>query len=256
MKKCYFLVVFVLAFCVAMLVSAGVYYFDQAGYGWFIGLISCAGVLSLIWLFWLLRRVSDVLGSIVKMLKDRNVDSISNDVVSLKSTGLNNLKASLATCFSGLSEWNVELEEQKQSLCVENKLLKRQKANAEAIILSICDAVIVDESGKVVMANEAAGQLFDFDCRKVKYKALDDVVTQDKKKFVELLEKIRASKTPSARRELELTVEGEPRILDCVFSYIAGESQACSGVVAVLHDITREKEISQMKNDFVNHVSR
>jgi two-component system, OmpR family, phosphate regulon sensor histidine kinase PhoR len=27
------------------------------------------------------------------------------------------------------------------------------------------------------------------------------------------------------------------------------------GVVAVLHDITREKEISQMKNDFVSHVS-
>ncbi|MDO8302616.1 MAG: ATP-binding protein, partial [Sedimentisphaerales bacterium] len=28
-----------------------------------------------------------------------------------------------------------------------------------------------------------------------------------------------------------------------------------AGVVAVLHDITREKEISQMKNDFVSHVS-
>ena len=57
------------------------------------------------------------------------------------------------------------------------------------------------------------------------------------------------------RHELTFTRDGRPAVYDGVFSCLFDEKQEAAGVVAVLHDITREKEISQMKNDFVSHVS-
>ena len=45
------------------------------------------------------------------------------------------------------------------------------------------------------------------------------------------------------------------KFFDCIVSSVFDENQQLSGVVAVLHDITREKEIAKIKNDFVSHVS-
>ncbi|KKL25088.1 hypothetical protein LCGC14_2408820, partial [marine sediment metagenome] len=57
------------------------------------------------------------------------------------------------------------------------------------------------------------------------------------------------------RWEFEFLEDGKPKTFDCVVSCVYDERERVCGMVAVLHDITREKEISQMKNDFVNHVS-
>lgn len=46
----------------------------------------------------------------------------------------------------------------------------------------------------------------------------------------------------------------EKKTYDCIISCVRDDKDKICGVVAVLHDITREKEISQM-NDFVSHVS-
>ena len=45
------------------------------------------------------------------------------------------------------------------------------------------------------------------------------------------------------------------RIHTIRLSLVCWKRRTVSSVVAVLHDITREKEVSQMKNDFVSHVS-
>jgi len=50
------------------------------------------------------------------------------------------------------------------------------------------------------------------------------------------------------------TLGEQPHVFDTIVSCVY-EGPKVSGVVAVLHDVTREKEISQMKNDFVSHVS-
>jgi len=56
------------------------------------------------------------------------------------------------------------------------------------------------------------------------------------------------------RRELTFGLEQELHTFDTIVSCVQ-EGQTVLGVVAVLHDVTREKEISQMKNDFISHVS-
>jgi two-component system phosphate regulon sensor histidine kinase PhoR len=57
------------------------------------------------------------------------------------------------------------------------------------------------------------------------------------------------------RREIEFSEQGERKTYDCIVSCVYDQSQQVCGVVAVLHDVTREKQIQQMKNDFVSHVS-
>ncbi|GAG11326.1 unnamed protein product, partial [marine sediment metagenome] len=59
----------------------------------------------------------------------------------------------------------------------------------------------------------------------------------------------------ATKREFEFSQDGKPKTFDCVVSCVFDQREQICGTAAVLHDITREKEISQMKNDFVSHVS-
>jgi two-component system phosphate regulon sensor histidine kinase PhoR len=50
-------------------------------------------------------------------------------------------------------------------------------------------------------------------------------------------------------------MDGQPKTFNCIVSCVHDDKEQPCGAVAVLHDITREKQIQQMKNDFVSHVS-
>jgi two-component system phosphate regulon sensor histidine kinase PhoR len=131
----------------------------------------------------------------------------------------------------------------------------------EAIIYSIRDAVIViDEFDKLLMANEAAEDIFDFEFKNSQHNPIGDLINSGnddsgEKEFVNLVRQSSKGKVRHTRREIDLLRNDEPRAYDCIVSCVHDQSEQISGVVAVLHDITREKEIAQMKNDFVNHVS-
>ncbi|UCE50088.1 MAG: PAS domain-containing protein, partial [Phycisphaerales bacterium] len=115
--------------------------------------------------------------------------------------------------------------------------------------------IVVDEFDKLLMANEAAGQLFDFDFRQSQHKHLGELIKEDKREFADFLSRSKQSKGQATRQEIEFMDKAEPRTFDCIVSCVYDQDRKVCGAVAVLHDITREKEISQMKNDFVGHVS-
>jgi two-component system phosphate regulon sensor histidine kinase PhoR len=149
-----------------------------------------------------------------------------------------------------------ELQQQIGQLQIQIQLSNRQKQNTEAIIYSISDAVIVvDESDRLLMANEAAGKLFSFDHKDSHLIPIHELIGHDKKEFIEFVHKIRNTKARSKRHELEFIENDRLHAYDCILSCIYDHRDMVCGIVAVLHDITREKEISQMKNDFVSHVS-
>ena len=146
------------------------------------------------------------------------------------------------------------LNRQVGDLNIQLQLLQHQKRNTEEIIYSIRDAVIVtDTAEKILLANQAAGELFEFDCKNAKFKPIDRMT--DNQEFVEIIRQSRQSKTRHVKRELIIDNEGDQKTYDCIISCIHDSRDQVAGVVAVLHDVTREKEISQMKNDFVSHVS-
>ncbi len=149
-----------------------------------------------------------------------------------------------------------QAEELYRDLKLDVQLSEHKKLNTEAIIYSIRDAVVVvDSNDRVSMANDAAGKLFSFDCKQIELSPITELVNVDQKEFIDFLVSVRKNKAKATRRELDFMVDNAVRTFDCIVSCIHdGKGQVC-GAVAVLHDVTREKEVAQMKNDFVSHVS-
>lgn len=216
------------------------------------GLCCTIGAVGVIWFGWYWLRMAGGISAIAKWLKDDKKSELEmkNHVV------INELVEVINESFGDNADQIAELEYQVKDLQLQIKLSQRQKVNAEAIIYSIRDVVLViDEFGKLLMANEVAGKVFDFDYQNSQYKPIGELIASDKKEFVDFLLQSRKSKAKATKREIEFMVNGQQKTFDCIISCVYDNRKQVSGVVAVLHDITREKEISQMKNDFVSHVS-
>jgi len=140
-------------------------------------------------------------------------------------------------------------------LRIRARLSERQKRHTEAIIYSLRDAVVViDDQDRLVMANEPAARLLGFNAAEARGRPVMEVCGDKHQDFIEFLHQSAQSGVEGTRREMEFTLTDQPLVFDTIVSCVY-EGQKVSGVVAVLHDITREKEVSQMKNDFVSHVS-
>ncbi len=183
----------------------------------------------------------------------------------LKMTAMEQVGEAIGNRLDGYHNYTSELEKQVKDLQVQVQLIQRQRRNAEAIIYSIRDAVIViDEFDRLLMANEAAGRLFRFDFKSSQHKPIGELIDAGKNEFVDFLRQSRQSRVRATRREIVIADSGQriadtpnvkERTFDCIVSCVYEGKEKVCGVVAVLHDVTREKEISRMKNDFVSHVS-
>ncbi len=160
------------------------------------------------------------------------------------------------TCFVKNSEQQrketfSELEEKK----LEIQLLKRQKSNLEKIIQSINDAVIVtDPSERIILSNESARKLFGFDADIESAPNIQQVIKNSK--VSDLIIKSRTADLRGVKHEVLLGPETDPSTYEFVINTVKDhDTGQITGVISIFHDITREREVSQMKNDFVSHVS-
>jgi len=225
--------------------------------------VGAVGVICLSWCW--LKPVGRIT-SIAKWLKKDKAGAISHKMGfafappaitrSGRSPVIKALGAAIDERFERYTNHIAELEKQVKDLQIQVRLSQRREKNTEAIIYSIRDAVIViDEFGKLLMANEAAGRLFDFDFESSQHKPVSELIGPDQSKFADILGRSGQSKGRATRQEIKFLKDGKLKTFDCIVSCIYDQREQVGGTVAVLHDITREKEISQMKNDFVSHVS-
>jgi two-component system phosphate regulon sensor histidine kinase PhoR len=143
-----------------------------------------------------------------------------------------------------------------KELEIQLKVATAERQHAEAIIYSISDAVLVtDPFDELVLANESAARTFMFDLDRSRRSPVNQVLHDEK--LVELIRDMRQSNSKSGRRIVEHRVksDGEERIFKVTLSSVADHTENPAGVVTVLHDMTREKEVAEMKNDFVSSVS-
>ena len=174
------------------------------------------------------------------------------DIQRADSAAIESLKDEILQLTQDKAGLQNELKETK----VDIQLIQRRRENTEAIINSINDAVIVvDGFDKLVKANEAAGKLFKFDYEQSNHESIDELMGKANGDFVDFLKRSRQSCVRHKKREFEFVTDGEVKTCDCVVSCIFDGNDQVSEMIAVLHDITREKEIAKMKNDFVSHVS-
>ena len=157
---------------------------------------------------------------------------------------------------AGTDETVRQLRTDLQDVQVRSQLAERQKRQTEAILYSLRDAVlVVDGSDRLLMANEPAARLFGFDAEQARQEPLAEVIGRTHGEFVELLRQSRRSRHGGDQTGNGVHARRTgPTMFDTIVSCVQEDGKV-SGVVAVLHDVTREKEVAQMKNDFVSHVS-
>lgn len=237
--------------CIAALTGP---FHSGIGVGWRNHLVAwrliacCIGAVGVIILGLAYHRLAGAIASIARQLSCDSAGSMDLQAV----------ERAAATVQTRLQEGQKALrtlEAELGDLRIRSQLADRQKQHTEAIIYSLRDAVlVVDESDRLLMANAAAAQLFGFDPEQARYQPLEQSIEPAHKDFVQLIQRCRQSATEATRREMQFVRPDGPHTFDTIVSCVLERDQVL-GVVAVLHDITREKEVSQMKNDFVSHVS-
>ena len=204
-------------------------------------------------------RLAGAVTSIAILIKDDRGNAICTDkgfFTYLRKTKVDELCKTINEGFKDNVARIAEYDRQIKDFQIRIQLSHKREKNAEAIIYSIRDAVIVvDEYDRLLMANEAAGRLFNFDYSSSQHRPLNKLIGADQSEFAEFLSHSRKSKSQATRREIEISENGNRKTFDCIVSCVYDENRQVCGIVAVLHDVTREKQIQQMKNDFVSHVS-
>ena len=134
----------------------------------------------------------------------------------------------------------------------------------EAVLHALRDGVLVTNAfGDIVVANEAAGRILAFDPTQAIHRPLAEFVHD--RRFCQLISDTAETANFAERRHIEHEIsvaakEGgkpqvEPRVFEITLACIEDHKHEVAGVVTILHDLTRVREISQMKSDFVSKAS-
>lgn len=176
--------------------------------------------------------------------------------------GLSSRKNSSVPAFwaESLQQWSArqraaaeKARKEADQLRLELQLLQRQRTWGRDVLDSIRDAVlVVNERDQILYANPAAQQLLNLDAADC---SISLAGHQAAAALCEKIQRCRSGRIRHVRHELPLNLQGRPRIYEAVLSCLQESGPDSGAVVAVLHDISREREISQMKNEFVSHVS-
>jgi two-component system, OmpR family, phosphate regulon sensor histidine kinase PhoR len=175
------------------------------------------------------------------------------------------LSESLGAALASARRAAVDAELHARELEIRLKIADAEREHAQAIIYSISDAVVVtDPFDDVVLANESAARTFKFDLDNSQRTPVRKLVHDAK--VIELIRQMRQAGGRGGRRIVEHQVKhgDSTRTYKITLSTVADKPDPGSdkpagnevaGVVAVLHDVTHEREIAQLKNDFVSNVS-
>ncbi len=147
------------------------------------------------------------------------------------------------------------LNRRRRELELTSRVSEAERRNLEAILNAISDGVVVtDAFNEVTLANGAAARALSFELEQAIRRPLDEILTD-----VRLIKLIKDTRDagPTMRRSVEhkLREHATYQVTTTCVGGEASEKSASTGVVTVLRDITKDKEIAEMKSDFVSKVS-
>lgn len=146
------------------------------------------------------------------------------------------------------------LRREREELELQKALVDNRRNHLQAILYSIPEAVIVtDAFDQVILANGPAQKMFDFTLSAGQHKPLQECIHD--KELLRLLEETTRSSNRTVA-QYSRNGSGGRRWYDVILSVITDQKKDQSmGVLAILHDVTREREAARMKTDFVSSVS-
>ena len=133
--------------------------------------------------------------------------------------------------------------------------LTREEKKLTSVLNSVAEGIVyLDLDRKIVLTNPAAEHLLGL-AGDVAGESVDDLLESAVVEELFARERGARRRARSVSTEVSLTVGEETRALKVVSSAVTAGDDAPIGTVYVLDDITREKEIEQIKSDFVALVS-
>lgn len=138
-----------------------------------------------------------------------------------------------------------------------NQRLFDEKEMSEGIMRHLAEGlVVVDKNGRIVVMNPAAQKLLEAETKDIVGKTLAESL---KKEHLMAVAKSYGSHKPDGRvtEEIELDTKDETtkKVIRASSAVVEDEEGKTVGMVSVLSDITREKEIEEMKSHFVSLVT-
>lgn len=149
-------------------------------------------------------------------------------------------------------------QEYKRELEIQARVAEAERRQTEAVIFSICEAVLVTDSfDEIRLVNPAAEALFGFRLEEVYRRPVDEVLPDP-----ELLELVRQVRRPNHHNkpihrlwERPDPDSGKTISWKLFVSGVLDAGRDLIGVVIIIHDVTAEKEIERLKDDFISSVS-
>ncbi|MBN1943677.1 MAG: PAS domain-containing protein [Phycisphaerae bacterium] len=143
-----------------------------------------------------------------------------------------------------------------QALTIHARLAKTQQQQSENILGLVSDAVFVtNRFDELIYANQAAEHLLGFQLSASLRRNIDQVLSDGV--LIRLIREARTTGLNHPRQVVEHTFDAHhtPQTFRMTLNCIAGPNGAMTAVVAILHDVTREKEVERSKTEFVANVS-
>jgi PAS domain S-box-containing protein len=139
------------------------------------------------------------------------------------------------------------IEEKKQKIVN----VQKEKQQTESVVRSIAEGlVVVDAKGKVLLMNPAAEKLLGIEKeRKIGKSVLEDI------KDEQLISLVQESSSGDKEIELASQKADTKKILRSSTAVIEDENGKTVGMVSVLSDVTKQRELEKLKSDFVSKVT-
>ncbi|RLD16385.1 MAG: hypothetical protein DRI22_01305 [Caldiserica bacterium] len=152
-----------------------------------------------------------------------------------------------------------ELSDLAQTFNMMMKELKRydeiQADKLDAIVFSIGDALILlDEGGKLILANRIARDILKIEGEEGDF--ILNLIKEERarKIFEELLNELKSGKE-EVKKEIDLSLKDVPRYFLATPHEVRTRDGEKIGYVVVVRDITLEKEIERMRDEFLHSIT-
>ncbi|MEM7227686.1 MAG: ATP-binding protein [Planctomycetota bacterium] len=149
------------------------------------------------------------------------------------------------------------LRHQLRDLEIRNHRIAEQRQQTEAVLHVLRDPVIVtDAYGDIMVANEAAAHAFGFSLEEAIHTPVNQVIRDVV--VTQLLSDARDQPNFAERRAVSHErhdADDVNRLYDLTLTCVQNHKGEVGGVVLIMRDLSREREISTMKSDFVSKAS-
>ncbi len=145
-----------------------------------------------------------------------------------------------------------EKDKQQEIVQVKYKNLVKEKNQTEAIVQSLAEGlVVVNNKGEVVMMNPAAEKLLGVDKKEKIGKSLTEDLSGDE--VVSLVRDVKGQGEKIV--ELDSAQAETKRIIRSSSALVENQNGQTVGMVSVLTDVTKQRELDRLKSQFVSSVT-